>query len=92
LRRTQRTVQARKGLLFRFVLEYRLPYTLVLIRRGQPRSQELFSLIGVLPELQKIARPILQMRIYEPSGSEEGTNTLLIQQAESSPGLPYVSP
>jgi hypothetical protein len=34
---------------------------------------------------------MIQMRIYPPGGSEDGRNTLLVQQLEPSPGLPYVS-
>jgi 2-polyprenyl-6-methoxyphenol hydroxylase-like FAD-dependent oxidoreductase len=58
---------------FRFVLRFRSVYALVLIKRGQPRSQELYSFIGVLPEMHKLATPMLLVSICSP-GDEQGQN------------------
>ncbi|EIN05283.1 hypothetical protein PUNSTDRAFT_146119 [Punctularia strigosozonata HHB-11173 SS5] len=58
----------------------------------QPRSQELYSFIGILPELQKLSRPLMQMHLYQPSDGGAPRDAHFLTPVDPTPACPITRP
>lgn len=58
----------------------------------QPRTFELFQLLGIFDDVQKVATPTPTMRSYKlPGGTQPLKIWNLLEQDDVRPDLPYVS-